>query len=432
MKSSLLLTALAAAIGVAPVRAAETFVDFTVDPGQHDRTATPVCVQVTLPAEFAKVQTAELLDEKRGRYGVAQLTAPGLLADVAEPEAGTVRRELHYIQTNLSAGAGKRTLRAVLSTDKPAASDAESLAWDDKPGEYSELSLGKTPVLKYMCKTFDDSTKEKREETVKVFHHLYDPSGKRLVTNGGTGGLYPHHRGLFYGFKDVTYDGKTVDIWHCPEAYQEHEKTLVEEAGPVLGRHRVLIAWHGKGKDVFAHEERELTVYTVPGGRLVEFASKLTPENGLTVKLDGDPQHSGFHFRADNEVAEKDAEAEKNKTEKETIFIRPEGVGKPGDTRNWDPKTKDGPVNLPWDAMSFVLGKQRYTAAYLDRPQNPKEARGSERSYGRIGSYFVAEATEKKPVVVAYRIWLQDGQMKPDEVAAKSVDFVEPPEALAK
>ena len=78
--------------------------------------------------------------------------------------------------------------------------------------------------------------------------------------------------------------------------------------------------------------------------------------------------------------------------------------------------------------MSFVLGDQRYTVAYLDRPENPKEARFSERDYGRFGSYFVADATEKKPVEVDYRLWLQDGQMTVDQVAAKSADFVTPPE----
>ena len=64
-------------------------------------------------------------------------------------------------------------------------------------------------------------------------------------------------------------DGKKTDIWHCPKAYQENEKFLGTEAGPVLGRQRVLIAWHGEEKEIFAHEERELTVYRTPGGRLV-------------------------------------------------------------------------------------------------------------------------------------------------------------------
>src|SRR5205814_5960118 len=131
------------------------------------------------------------------------------------------------------------------------------------------------------------------------------------------------------------------------DTHQSHEGFLNVEAGPVLGRHRAAVAWHGPDQAVFAREEREVTVYNVPGGTLVEFASRLKTTGG-PVKLDGDPQHAGFQFRANKEVAEK--------TAKQTIYIRPDGVDKPGATRNWDPKTRKGPVDLPWNAMSFVLG----------------------------------------------------------------------------
>ncbi len=272
--------------------------------------------------------------------------------------------------------------------------------------------------LRYVNKPFDDSTPDKRYETYKVFHQLWDPDGKQLVTDGveDPKALYPHHRGIFYGFREVTYDdGKKTDTWHCPKAHQANEKIEATEAGPVLGRQRALIGWYGDDKDLFANEERELTVYNTPGGRLVEFASRLKPVKG-TVHLDGDPQHAGFHFRAAMEVADKQNSVH-------TFYIRPDGVGKEDDTRNWDPKTMQGPINLPWDAMCFLLGGKRYTVAYLDRPENPKEARFSERDYGRFGSYFVADATEEKPVDVDYRLWLQDGPMTVDEVAARSADF---------
>ena len=101
-------------------------------------------------------------------------------------------------------------------------------------------------------------------------------------------------------------------------------------------------------------------------------------------------------------------------------------VGKPAETRNWDPQTRKGPVNMPWDAMSFVLSTNRYTVAYLDRPENPKEARFSEREYGRFGSYFEYTIEKDKPLTVAYRIWLQNGLMKPAEVAVLSSDFGDP------
>ena len=177
------------------------------------------------------------------------------------------------------------------------------------------------------------------------------------------------------------------------------------------------------GKKTFAVEKRELTAYDVKGGNLIDFVSLLTPTDG-PVKLDGDPQHAGFHFRADNEVAAK--------TKKEASSSSgPDGVGKPGTEVNW-PGNKKHRL-LPWLAMSFVLGEKRYTAAYLDRPTNPKEARFSERDLrpdvDRTSSPTV---TKEKPLLVRYRVWLQEGQMTPEEVAARSRAFVEPVEVKVK
>lgn len=390
--------------------------DVTVSAGKHDRVQTPVRVSLLLPKDLAR--TNAVLVDAAGKALPCQLTGPALTTELVPVSGTDEQRELHFILPELKAGATARfQLKVGADLPKPAA----GFEWIEKAQE-TELHLGKRPVLRYIHPMFDDSSKERREQTFKVFHHLFDPKGERLMTNG-PGGQYPHHRGLFYGFNKITYgEGKKADIWHCTgDTFQEHVKTLASESGPVLGRHRVELAWHGERKEVFAREEREMTVYRVPGGTLVEFASRLRT-TGDPIKLDGDPQHAGFHFRADNEVAAK--------TKNETIFVRPDGPGEPGKTRNW-PEVKDH-VNLPWNAMSFVLGEQRYTAAYLDRPSNPKEARFSEREYGRIGSYFVFEVTKDKPLTVNYRVWLQTDLMKGDDVAARSTAFVEPVEVKVK
>jgi hypothetical protein len=340
----------------------------------------------------------------------AQWTEPGLISGDG--------RELHFILPHLAAGESVR-LKATPSTDAP--SVTPGFAWHDHPGNHADLRFGTRPVLTYHYEHLDESSPASRVRTYKVFHHLYSPRGDRVVTNGLSGDPKvhsPHHRGIFYGFNRISYDsGKTADVWHCTNgAYQEHDRVLSSEAGPVLGRHRVAIRWHGPDR-AFAEEERELTVYNVPGGQLVEFASRLRSPRGR-VRLDGDPQHAGFQFRAHNDV---DA-----LTAGETVYVRPDGVGRRGETRNWDPKTRRGPVNLPWNAMSFVLGGQRYTIAYLDHPTNPKEARFSERDYGRFGSYFESTIDEGRPLTVHYRLWLQEGLMRPEDVAALSHDFVEP------
>ncbi len=369
--------------------------------GKHDRKNTPVTV-----ALGEATAGSVTLRDAGGRSIPAQLTAPSILAG---PGA---KAELHFVLPELKAGS-----TAEFTASIRAGEGAAARGWTSAEGRHAEFAFDGRPVFRYVHDALDESSKEARERTYKVFHHVYDPSGKRTVTNGA-GGFYPHHRGLFYGWSKVTYGaGRSCNIWGCNgDAHQAHDRFARSEGGAVVGRHAVEIRWHGAGKDHFAQELREVGAYNVPGGNLVEFASEL---RALLppLKLDGDPQHAGFHFRADNEVNER--------TKAQTVYVRPDGAGKPGETRNW-PGVKTH-ADLPWLAMSFVLGEKRYTAAYLDRPDNPKEARFSERDYGRFGSYFVAELDGKKPLRVRYRVWLQEGQMTPEELAAKSADFVDPP-----
>ncbi len=395
-----LVVACVAWLWAAGVTAAETTLRLSVQAGDYDRTNTPVVVLIDAPADARSV----VLRDAQGRQFAAQLAAPGLLH---QEEKG--KRELHFVVPALGKGQSLE-LTAVLSPAPP----AEGFAWKDTPGKYAELSYGGRPVMRYMYEALDP---QNREATYKVFHHVYNPAGTRFVTKGA-GGKFTHHRGLFFGFNRITYPGGRCDTWHCGgNAFQSHEGFLAQEAGPVMGRHLVAVDWHGQKGEVFAREQRELTVYHVPDGMLVEFASRLKTTGGKVV-LDGDPQHAGFQFRAAQEVAAGD--------QKQTYYLRVDGKGGPGETRNWS-SGKDECANLPWNAMSFVIDGQRYTAVYVDHPENPKEARYSERSYGRFGSYFVYELDEGRDLVVNYRVWLQDGEMTGEQCWALRRDFVEPP-----
>ncbi len=376
----------------------------TVDAGKHDRKNTVVSVPITIPDASAGAATA-ILEDGSGK------TLQGQIAN---------GKELRFVLPELKAGA--TATYKVTFIREPSKLDT-TFAWKDEANDYAELSVGKRPVLRYMYKGLDESSKEARTSTFKIYHHVYDPKGEKFVTKG-LGGLFPHHRGIFFGFNKVTYgeDNRKCDVWHCTgDAYQSHEKFLVNEGGPVYGRHKLSVAWHGVKKEVFATEERDLTAYALPGGTLIEFASEVTPVI-TPVQLDGDPQHAGFHFRASQEVPDK--------TAKQTYYIRPDGPGKFGETRNW-PGQKTH-VNLPWDACCFVLGDLRYTVAYLDRPENPKEARFSERDYGRFGSYFEKKLGKGDVLKVKYRLWLQEGEMKVEDIARLSADFVEPPTVTVK
>ncbi len=318
----------------------------------------------------------------------------------------------------------------LLGYEIAAASDATpAMAWHKVPGKYTELRQGDRPIFRYMHRALDESTEQNRFETYKVFHHLYSPSGEQLLTNGPTGEApyskevqYPHHRGLYYGFNRITFGaGKEADTWHCPKGEsQQHVEFLAEEVGEDFGRHRLAIHWHDREGEVFLREQREVTATVGPEGTVIDFVSTLEPATEGTVYLDGDPQHAGVQFRAIDQVAKSTAD--------QTYYLRTDGKGKPGEFRNWNHTNLDDPINpectnRPWNALSFVVGDQRYTVLYMDHPENPKPAYYSERDYGRFGSYFVTEVTKEKPLTVKYRLWIQEEEMTLDTCEAFSREF---------
>jgi hypothetical protein len=411
---------------VARVTAADSArFELTIDAGKQARQDVPVTVDITLPEALKDAQSATV-ELPGGKSVVAQVTRPRLLSKTAEPAQGEVARQLNFIVDSLPAG---EELKATATVSGNPPTDSATFAWKDTAGKYMDLQYDGRNLLRYMYEPLDKSTKERREETMKVYHHVFDPASEKLLTKG-PGGKFPHHRGLFFGFNKIVYDGKKkADVWHCRgKEFLNHEEVEVEELGPVLGRHTVKVGWHGQEGEKFAEEDREMTVYRPqtkdgkPVGMLIEFASILRTEDG-PIKLNGDPQHSGFHFRAAAEVTEPEVAAK-------TYYIRPDGVGKPGDYRNW-PKEKDQ-VNFPWKGMSFELGGQRYTVANLDRPENPKESRFSERDYGRFGSYFEYEVTKDQPLELNYRVWVQPGEMTVEEIDRMAKDFTEPVRVTAK
>jgi hypothetical protein len=342
-----------------------------------------------------------------------QTVKPSLLRPEGKPSAV-------FVLPKLQAG-WKTTL---VAAPAPEGRAPAAFKFVDTKGQHTDLLYGDKPVLRYFNAPHDPKD---HYYTFKPFHIVFDPAtGKTPLTTGSAktakDGLYPHHRGLFYGWNKVSYDGKTADVWHgTKNVFSQHEKVLAEEAGPVLGRQRSAITWHGEDGQTFANEERELTAYNVPGGTLIDFASVLKTDR-KEVKLSGDPQHAGFHFRASQEVAGKDVA-------KQTYYLRPDGKGKPGETRNWDAKKPDPKtVNLPWDAASFVVGGKRYTVLRVNHPDNPKDARGSERDYARFGDYFEYTLTPEKPLKVKYRVWVQEGEMTVEQCNAIAAAYVHPPE----
>jgi len=367
---------------------------------------TNVVVVAPLPASDTPSNTVTLPD---GLHAAAQITNGG--------------KSLVFVLPKLKAGETMEVRPTTLTYVK----SPPHFAFKEEKDGTTVLSFEGRKVLQYFNLPHDPKD---HYYTFKPFHNVYDPAkGEIMLTNSSAktakDGLYPHHRGLFFGFNKISYgDKQQPDIWHgTNNVFSQYEKTLANEAGEVFGRSRSEISWHGKDGKTFATEEREVTAYAVPGGTLIDWSTVLSTKLDK-VRLDGDPQHAGFHFRANQQVAKNGIE--------NTYYLRPDGKGKIGETRNWDPKKPDPKtINLPWNACSFVTGGKRYTVLRINHPDNPKDTRGSERDYGRFGDYFEYDLTPEKPLKLKYRVWVQEGEMTVDECNAMAAAFVNPPSTKA-
>lgn len=383
--------------------AADPELPFTIAAAPQARENVLVHATVALP-EGWKGNTPVALVRENGDQVPAQLVPRGLLWE--KPGEENVR-VVWAVVPKIAANEAAVLRVARLAAD---GAPAKSFQWRDTPGQFMDLQFDGRPVVRYMYAKFDPS--EPRKNT-KPFHHLFDPAGERPITNSGAAGLYPHHQGLMYGFTNCTYPGGRGNLWGSSGGEsQTHEETLEQLAGPVVARHRARIHWRGRDGKPFAEEIRELTAFHLPGGTLVEWSSRLK-SLGRTVTLSGDAQHAGFQVRADVEVADR-----KN----DTYFLRPDGKGALGTERN---RGEDH----PWNAMSFMLGDQRFTILYIDHPANPRPSEFGERTYGRFGAWPRQQQIEEggAPLELRYRVWAQRGEMTGEQAAALADNFANPP-----
>lgn len=288
-----------------------------------------------------------------------------------------------------------------------------AFSWSSIPQQSMDLSFGDKTLLRYINRPYDP---ENIEETKKPFHHVFDPSGKHLLTKG-IGGKYSHHRGIFVGYK-VYIGGEVVDIWHARNGeHSAHRKMLHDAVGAVFGEQSVLIDWKDTKSETFIEETRTLRAYQPDESQyIVELWTELKSLKGH-IRLDGDRQHAGVQFRAAQEVAEH---------ENTTRFLRPQMWSQ---LKTDEANNAEDYLDLPWDAMQFTVENQRYTVAYLTGPKNPDGARISERAYGRFGEFIPYEITESKPLLLHYQWWIHTGDdVTRDAVEARYQDMAGPPQ----
>ena len=111
----------------------------------------------------------------------------------------------------------------------------DGFKWVSGEGQTDLLYNGKK-VIRAMHLPYDTANVH---DTYKVFHHVFRSDGERLLTKG-PGGKFTHHRGIFYGYARISYDGRkgTVDSWHCKNgAHIKYLETTAQTADDKSASH---------------------------------------------------------------------------------------------------------------------------------------------------------------------------------------------------
>jgi hypothetical protein len=252
---------------------------------------------------------------------------------------------------------------------------------------------GKT-VAAYLTAN-DVSTPARANETYKPYLRIVDPTNGQAITKG-PGGTYTHHRGIFFGWMRIGFEGQKLDLWSMGSGRQVHTGFKQQVATQGVAKLVSLIDWNDKKGQRILSEERtmELSPIASPGFLRVDFVTTVKAEAG-DLQLEADPEHGGVHYRAPQEV-----DASK------TDYFFP--VAKPLPHKDLD---------YPWVGMNYTLGEKSYGVVQIDHPANPRGTKWSAyRDYARFGAYPHAPLKKGETLTLKYRFLISQGEVVSTEV----------------
>jgi hypothetical protein len=268
---------------------------------------------------------------------------------------------------------------------------AVQFTFEEQPSQLVLLGDGE-PWLSTWMAPYDPA---KKEETYKVYTHIYDFEGKAPITKG-PGGKYTHHRGMFIGWKDTVVGDKHYNIWEMSNSSQRHVAWMDKQGGADKAVQREKIQWCDPEGKPLIEEIRTITAAPGPGDvRVFDFQSMLRTLAG-PIQLRGDLQHAGMQVRMENEVSEHEAT---------TQYLLPEGAKEEPD---------DKVVGAWWVCGSPVVREKRYWIMHMT-PQNHPLGQPvySIRRYARFGAFFEPDLQEGKPITLNFRVLVSEKELTP-------------------
>ena len=237
------------------------------------------------------------------------------------------------------------------------------------------------------------------EGQFKPYLHVFGANNVRLTNSGldkdgNSAGTFGHHRGIFIGWNRIESELGRRDLWHMKGTQMEIQKftQLV-----TTGEHAVTqahIHWRAGlsdslEADLLIDELRTISI-SKPDAKStqIDFASRL--EAARDLQLNGDLQHAGVHFRAENEV---------HSRRSETAYV-------------WSPDLEANQRGMKsdewqWATLIFPIGDRWFRCTEMTAPSN-EFSELSWRDYGRFGFFDKKELKKDETLQLRFRFLVSE------------------------
>ena len=271
-----------------------------------------------------------------------------------------------------------------------------------------EILDGGKVVLRYNFRTVPVPKGVKGKYAVArsdYIHPLYGPAGEVLTKDYSPD--HPHHRGLYWAWPEVYYKGKKHDLHALQGVFARPEKILRAEGGPTGATIVAASKWLWEGTEPIVREVTTIRASRrADGGRTIDLTFAFTAlVDGVAVARRGQSAYGGFNLRFS---------ARKNQK------ILPH---------------TDPPAVSPRRAWAQLVGvppggKEPVSVSILQHAANPHYP-GDWVSYPNLSwlqPTFPAKGvkhplSKAKPLVLRYRLWVQNGPADEKTLAKLWADF---------
>jgi len=284
----------------------------------------------------------------------------------------------------------------------------ETFCWSEQPGGKLALAEAGKPVLVFNHGLQLKEGVKEQFRRADYFHPIYDLDG--VVITDDFPKDHFHHRGLFWGWPEVTVGGKTYDPWACVGMQQRFKRWLAREARPDCAVLGVENGWF-IGEESVIRETVEARIHRrTDTGRALDVTVTLEAEKepvSMSGRHEANKGYGGFTLRY---APRRDASITlpTGRIEKDAVQVK-----------------------SPWADYSakFGTGDAVSGVAIFDHPKNPNHpTTWLTRYYGVLNPTWPAletvELVRGKPVTLRYRLWIHRGDCAAGKVAEAHAEWL--------